>query len=73
MNDIFEKADAGVIYLGQVGLDIIIKVNLYIGILRFIRISSGRAIVPVLAVGLDNSLIIRKLCSINNPYTSGPN
>lgn len=55
--------------LERLGLDVIIKANLNVSVLRLVREAMGGAIVLVLAIGADNDLVVGDLGVVNDGST----
>lgn len=69
VNKILQRAHVGVVELGQVGLDVVVEVNLDVGILGLVGEATGGTIVPVPAVGADDGLVVGNLGVVNDGGT----
>lgn len=70
VDKILQRAHLGVVELGQVGLDVVVEVNLDIGILGLVGEAAGSTVVPVPAVGADEGLVVGNLGVVDDGGTS---
>lgn len=45
-DDVCERADVGILKFGQVGRNVVVEVNFDIGVLGFVGVASGGAVIP---------------------------
>lgn len=69
VNKILQRAHVGVVELGQVGLDVVVEVNLDVGVLGLVGEATGGTIVPVPAVGADDGLVVGNLGVVDDGST----
>lgn len=68
--NILQRLDVGVVELGQIGIDVVVEVDLDIGVLGLVRETAGGAPVPVPAVGADDGLVVCDLSTIDDSSAS---
>ncbi len=66
LDDVVNGLDVGVFQLGQVLVDVVIKVDLDIRQLGLVDAAALRAPVPVPAVGADNGLVVGDFGAVDN-------
>lgn len=69
VNEILQRAHLGVVELGQVGLDVVVEVNLDIGVLGLVGEATGGTVVPVPAIGADEGLVVGNLGVVDDGGT----
>lgn len=60
-DNVLERADLGVVELGKVSLDVVVEIDLDVGVLGLVGETAGSAVVPVPAVGADEGLVVGDL------------
>jgi hypothetical protein len=70
VNKVLQRTNSGVVELRQVGLDVVVEVNLDVGVLGLIGEATGGTIIPVPAVGADDGLVVGNLGVVDDGGTS---
>lgn len=66
LDNILQALDVGVADLGQIRLDVVVKVNLDVGVLGLVGETSDGAVVPVPAVWADEGLVVGNLGTVDD-------
>lgn len=66
LDNVVDGLDVGILQLGQVLVNVVVKVNLDIRQLRLVDAAASRAPVPVPAVWADNGLVVGDFSAIDN-------
>jgi hypothetical protein len=69
LDDILQALDVGVADLGQIRLDVVVKVDLDVGVLGLVGEASDGAVVPVPAVWADEGLVVGNLSAVDDGST----
>lgn len=69
VNNILQRTHVGVVELGKVGFDVVVEVDLDIGVLGLVGEATGGTVVPVPAVGADDGLVVGDLGVVDDGGT----
>ena len=73
LDKVLNGADVSVLDLGQVVAQVVVEVNLDVGVRRLVRVAAGGAVVPVPAIRRDNLLVVGQLGAVDDGGAGGLN